>query len=101
MPAKKKKKEVLTKTRPVNIEFNVGEFETLTDFIKYTTSPRRIFFSNFWAGTAKGLGFIIGATLFLTVIGYIIGNYLVNLPFLGELFGWADEWMKSNLSSYQ
>lgn len=98
---KKKKAEAITRTRPVNIEFNIGEFETITDFMKYASSPRRIFFTNFLSGTAKGLGFIIGATAFLALGAYIIGNILVNIPFIGEMFSWADVWLRENLDTYQ
>ncbi|MBU1019300.1 MAG: DUF5665 domain-containing protein [Patescibacteria group bacterium] len=97
----KKKPTLESKTRPVNIEFNIGEFETMTEFIKYVSSPRKIFFTNFFAGTMRGLGFIIGATAFLTLVAYIIGNVLANIPFVGEIFGWVDAWLSENLSTYQ
>ncbi len=96
----KKKAKPVTKTQPVNIEFNVGEFETMKDFVRYTSSVKRLLLFNFIAGTARGLGFIIGATAFLALAGYILSQYLVNIPFVGELFTWMDQWFQENLNSY-
>lgn len=95
-----KKKAPAFETRPVNIEFNVGEFETMRDFIQYASSVKRLILYNFIAGTARGLGFIIGATAFLALAGYILSQYLVNVPFVGEMFTWIDQWFKQNLNSY-
>ncbi len=97
---KKKKTTPVTTTRPVSVEFNIGEFETMKDFIKYISSFKRVFVMNFLAGTARGLGFILGATAFLALGGYILSQYLVNIPFVGELFTNIDVWLKSNLDSY-
>ncbi|OIP80228.1 hypothetical protein COW94_03550 [Candidatus Peregrinibacteria bacterium CG22_combo_CG10-13_8_21_14_all_44_10] len=95
-----KKTAPATQARPVNIEFNVGEFETMQDFIKYASSVKRLILYNFIAGTARGLGFIIGATAFLALAGYILSQYLVNIPFVGEIFTSIDQWFKQNLDSY-
>ena len=97
MPKKTKKVET---PRPVNIEFNVGEYETMQDFIQHLSSPKKIILTNFIAGTARGLGFIFGAAAVLTLAGYILSQYLVNIPFVGELFSSLDLWLKNNLSSY-
>ncbi len=98
MPTKKTASK--TKTQPVSIEFNVGEFETMKDFVKYLASPKKLILFNFLAGTARGLGFILGATFFIALTGYVLSQYLVNIPFLGELFSQIDQWLQLNLDTY-
>ncbi|EKD63978.1 MAG: hypothetical protein ACD_51C00115G0005 [uncultured bacterium] len=95
---KKTKVETLT---PVNVEFKLEKFSVLTDFVRYYSSPWKIFFSNFLAGTAYGLGFIIGAALLVTIIAYILGNVLANVPIVGQFFAWLNDWLATNLQSYQ
>lgn len=97
-----KKKKIKTENlTPVNVEFKLEKFATLTDFVRYYSSPWKIFFSNFLAGTAYGLGFIIGAAVLITVIAYILGHILVNIPIVGQFFAWLNDWLAVNLQSYQ
>jgi len=55
---------------------------------------------NFVAGTFSGLGFVVGVALILTVVGYVLGHFLVNMPIVGEIFARMDEWLKLNLDNY-
>ena len=41
----------------------------LQEFTNYLHSPWRILWANFLAGTARGLGFILGVALVLTIVG--------------------------------
>lgn len=86
---------------PVNVKFDLGKFSTLTDFVRYYSSPWKIFFSNFLAGTAYGLGFVIGAAVLVTIIAYILGHILVNIPIVGEFFAWVNDWLAANLDTYK
>lgn len=74
--------------------------EDLKEYLTYLSSPHRIFWSNFWAGTSRGLGFVIGTVVILGVATFIITQVLSEIPWVGELFRWLDEWMRENLSSY-
>ena len=60
----------------------------LREYTTYLSSPFRIFWSNFLAGTARGLGFMFGATVLAVVVLYLIGHYLANLPFVNDFMEW-------------
>lgn len=97
----KNKKTKITNLTPVNVEFKLEKFATLTDFVRYYSSPWKILFSNFLAGTAYGLGFVIGAAILVTVIAYILGHILVNIPIVGQFFQWLNDWLAVNLQNYK
>ncbi|MBI2638600.1 hypothetical protein HYW83_03350 [Candidatus Peregrinibacteria bacterium] len=69
----------------------------LQEFTNYLHSPWRIFWANFLAGTARGLGFLIGATLIITVIGLLITKILGNIPLVGEFFQAVNVWIQHAL----
>jgi hypothetical protein len=58
------------------------------EYVDYLSKPWKIFTINFFAGLFRGLGFVVGATVVVAVLVYIIANWLVNLPFVGESFEW-------------
>ena len=58
----------------------------LDEFVAYLRSPWRIFWTNTLAGAARGLGFAIGASLVLSVAGYVLVNWLGQIPFIGDMF---------------
>lgn len=62
-------------------------FEELgfVEFARYLKSPKRIFFSNFLAGIAKGFGIIVGMTFVVAIIGWALSK-LVDFPLIGEYF---------------
>ncbi len=57
----------------------------LHEYATYLSNPLRIFWSNLLAGTARGLGFLFGATIVIAVISYMIA-FLVDIPIIGEFF---------------
>ena len=61
----------------------------LDEFARYLRSPWRIVWSNFLAGMFRGLGFIIGATVLLAIIIYLLVQILGNIPVVGEFFQWV------------
>jgi hypothetical protein len=58
----------------------------LDDFVRYLHSPWRIIWSNLFAGIFRGLGFIIGATVVLALVVYVLVQVLGNIPVVGEFF---------------
>ena len=58
----------------------------LDEFVQYLHSPWRIMWSNLLAGIFRGLGFILGATVVLATITYILIQILGSLPFIGDWF---------------
>ncbi len=88
------------KSNPAKIEVCFGKERTAKDFIRYISSPWRIMLYNFIAGTFSGLGFVVGVALILTIVGYVFGHFLVDMPVVGEIFARMDDWLKVNLENY-
>ncbi len=60
--------------------------EALTEFIRYSSSPWRLIWSNFIAGVFRGLGAIIGASFFIAFILWLL-TLFVDIPLIGEYAG--------------
>lgn len=72
----------------------------MKDYFRYLSSPKMIFWSNFLAGTARGLGFVIGTVAVLGLATFIISQVLVDIPWVGDLFRWLNDWLAANIDSY-
>lgn len=57
--------------------------QALEDFIRYSSSPWRIMWSNFIAGVFRGLGAIIGASFFIALIVWLL-TLFVDIPLIGQ-----------------
>lgn len=57
--------------------------ESLKEFIRYSSSPWRIIWTNFVAGLFRGLGTIIGASVFIAFILWVL-TLFVDVPLIGE-----------------
>ncbi len=55
----------------------------LKEFIRYSSSPWRIVWTNFVAGVFRGLGAIIGASFFIALIVWLL-TLFVDVPLIGE-----------------
>jgi hypothetical protein len=55
------------------------------DYVTYISNRKKLFYTNFIAGLARGIGTAIGFTLLAAVVIYIV-QWLVrlNLPYIGE-----------------
>ena len=95
---KSKKKGTVVHNHIVNID--TLEMAEMKEYLAYLSSPKTIFWTNFWAGTSKGLGFVIGTVIVITVVMFILGKVLSEIPWMGELFRWLDDWLRENLKSY-
>ena len=82
---KKIRDERLERIRQRNVAEKIGH-SGLNDFVRYLKSPWRVMWSNFIAGVFRGLGFVVGATVLLTLAVYILVRILGNLPWVGEWF---------------
>lgn len=70
----------------------------LQEFTNYLHSPWRVLWANFLAGTARGLGFLLGVTLVLTVVGFMLTKVLSHVPLVGDFFQALNVWIQSALS---
>lgn len=66
----------------------------LQEFTNYLHSPWRILWANFLAGTARGLGFIIGVAVVLALVGFIMTKVLSQIPVVGEFFQAVYLWIQ-------
>ena len=57
--------------------------QALTEFIRYSSSPWRVIWTNFFAGVFRGLGAIIGASLFIAFILWML-TIFIDIPLIGE-----------------
>ncbi len=57
--------------------------EAMEYFIQYVSSPWRIIWVNFLAGIFRGLGALIGASIVLALIVWVLAQ-LVDVPLVGE-----------------
>lgn len=59
----------------------------LEEYITYLRAPWRVFTANFLAGLARGLGFMLGATVLVAILVALFA-WLATMPFVGEWFRW-------------
>jgi len=57
--------------------------QALKDFIRYSSSPWRIVWTNFVAGIFRGLGAIIGASAFIALLVWVL-TLFADIPLIGE-----------------
>lgn len=57
--------------------------QALKEFIRYSSSPWRIVWTNFVAGVFRGLGAIIGASVFIAFLIWVL-TLFVDAPLIGE-----------------
>ncbi len=56
-----------------------------SEFVMYLKSPRRIIMWNFIAGVFKGLGVVVGMTIVVALLVWIMSK-MVDFPLIGEYF---------------
>ena len=70
------------------------------DYVHYLEHPKKVFFSNFVAGLARGFGASVGFTLLAALILYILqGIVKLNLPVIGEFISDIVSIVNSNLQN--
>lgn len=67
------------------IALNMEKFK-FVDYVYYIEHPRRMLFSNFMGGLARGFGIAIGFTLLSAVAIYLLKQAVMwNLPGIGKV----------------
>lgn len=69
----------------------------LEEFVTYLRKPRRIFWANFLAGTARGLGFWLGTAAVITISVFVIKQYLSHVPMVGQFFEAVGQWIEQTV----
>jgi hypothetical protein len=80
------------KTSPDKEIIKTFEAGGVVDYLEYLQSGKRVFWVNFKAGIAKGLGVTVGMTVVLGIIVWIL-TMLINLPIVGQYFGDAKQYI--------
>ena len=57
--------------------------DALKEFIRYSSNPWRLIWANFVAGIFRGLGAIIGASVFIAFLIWVL-TLFVDLPVIGD-----------------
>jgi phage shock protein PspC (stress-responsive transcriptional regulator) len=57
--------------------------QTLKEFIRYSSNPWRLVWANFVAGVFRGLGAIIGASVFIAFLIWVL-TLFIDAPLIGE-----------------
>lgn len=70
------------------------------DFVRYLKSPWRIMWSNFLAGIFRGLGILVGLTMIVGLVIWLIKE-LVDFPLIGKyidiIFNWIQNFLPPEL----
>lgn len=69
--------------------------QALKEFIRYSSNPWRIVWTNFVAGIFRGLGAIIGASAFIALLVWVL-TLFADMPWIGEYAGQ----IKSTVTQY-
>ena len=66
------------------ISLNMEKFK-LVDYVYYLENPRKMLFSNFIGGLARGFGMAVGFTLLGAIVIYVLQAVVRwNLPLIGK-----------------
>jgi len=81
------------------ISFNM-EKTKIKEYVEYLEHPRKMLFSNFMAGLARGFGASIGFTLLAAFVIYLL-QYIVkwNLPVIGKFISEIVNIVNNNLKN--
>ncbi|MBE5778105.1 MAG: hypothetical protein E7331_02090 [Clostridiales bacterium] len=64
----------------------------LADYMRYVDDRKRMFWSNFWGGIARGVGMAIGFSVLGALLVWLLQNLArKNLPWIGEVLDYIME----------
>lgn len=57
----------------------------ISEYLEMLHNPRRLFFTNFWAGIYRGFGMAIGFTILAGLVIYVLQEIItLNIPVIGD-----------------
>ena len=77
------KSRIKTSNKPLSRREKQLAAEAMEYFIQYVSSPWRIIWVNFLAGIFRGLGALIGASIVLALLIWVL-TLLVDVPLVGQ-----------------
>lgn len=102
MSAKKEKTiEALSLYQIEQVEGLIDAIESagIDEFIEYIRSPWKMLWPNFIAGVARGFGALVGATIVIALIGWILAT-IIDLPLIGKKIEPYVEKVQTEFSKY-
>jgi len=74
------------------------EKSRIREYVCYLENPKRVFFSNFLAGLARGFGASVGFTLLAALLLYVLQKIVRwNLPIIGDFINEIARIVENNL----
>ncbi|MCL2469109.1 MAG: DUF5665 domain-containing protein [Alphaproteobacteria bacterium] len=65
---------------------NFMDISGVNDYVRLTKKPAKLFWLNFYAGVARGLGFTVGTAVVLAIVYKILSHLIsMNIPYLTEM----------------
>lgn len=71
------------KSKPLNNNYHERAAQSMENFVLYVSSPWRVVWVNFIAGIFRGLGAVIGASIVIAAIVWILSLF-TQIPLVGE-----------------
>ena len=61
------------------------EESSIAEYVEFMRNPRRVIWSNFLGGAARGFGFAVGASVLAAVFLYLLSAIIsLNVPIIGK-----------------
>lgn len=71
--------------------------QELIEFRNYLRRPWHMIWLNFLLGTARGLGFWLGAAAVITISMFVTKHYLSHVPMVGQFFQAVGQWIEQTV----
>lgn len=98
---KKRKAPPSTTTTHPDLEWLVSALEAsgLDEFMEYIRSPWKMLWPNFVAGVARGFWALVGVTIVITIIWWIL-SWLIDIPLIGKKLEPYVEYVQTEFKKY-
>lgn len=79
--------------RILKLETDIGK-RAITEYVSYLRTPWRIFWANLLAGLAYGIGFVLGGSVLIALLLFLLAR-MAQIPVIGDTFEWVAESIRS------
>jgi len=93
---REKRIELLKEEKKFLNALKSSEFD---DYVRFVKNPWKVFLFGFLRGSGLGLGTLLGATVLLTIVSYVI-NWLYGFPVIGQWAKLATDFFDLKLKTF-
>jgi hypothetical protein len=86
-------------TRDLHLEIQLDDEENFRQYLRYLSSPKNILWRHFLAGTAQGLGFLLGSAIILWITSFILANLLGEIPLVANFSRAVEAWIQAQTNT--